>query len=427
MKKFILAAACILLGLTGAFAQEGQDDILNGKEKIMWNSTWNNFFCEDTNIFYDYINSFNKADRFKLFPTPEEIKAEIPNKMGYYTGMENACLNADMILIGLLEKYKATKDISLANYASKIFSGIINCTLEHPNKGFVIRGKSPFDNKSFYPVTSRDQITHAVHGIWSFYNSGLSSQEEKSIAKEAAEAIADYMIKQVTPENNYDVCDYYGRRPDNNIVKTLTKMWNVEPHEAARLPMVYIVAYKISGKQKYLDEYKKYIDDAIEQTSLVKDNVVPWGHFQMHLSLATIYEAESDPAIKSRIKELLKKSALMAQKKMPIVVRKWKKKKKKWNDMKSESFASSDWRDSPDDAKKWSASRKQFYNTWLASEAPTYMALCMIIGNTVEIDDGTKQLFRDFIIANDYEKIPTVGGVGFNLTLYWTAKSNNLL
>ncbi len=121
MKKFILAAACILLGLTGAFAQEGQDDILNGKEKIMWNSTWNNFFCEDTNIFYDYINSFNKADRFKLFPTPEEIKAEIPNKMGYYTGMENACLNADMILIGLLEKYKATKDISLANYASKIF------------------------------------------------------------------------------------------------------------------------------------------------------------------------------------------------------------------------------------------------------------------------------------------------------------------
>ena len=147
----------------------------------------------------------------------------------------------------------------------------------------------------------------------------------------------------------------------------------------------------------------------------------------MHLSLATIYEAESDPAIKSRIKELLKKSALMAQKKMPIVVRKWKENDKKWNDMKSESFASSDWRDSPDDAKKWSASRKQFYNTWLASEAPTYMALCMIIGNTVEIDDGTKQLFRDFIIANDYEKIPTVGGVGFNLTLYWTAKFNNLL
>ncbi len=216
------------------------------KAMRMENILWNHFYCPKTSLFYDYVNSWNKGEEFKFFPTADEIKCNKPNPMGYDTGMENAGINADIMMIATLAKFNATRDKALADCAKKIFDGIWNCVMNHSNKGFVLRGKSPIDGESFYPVSSRDQVTEVVNAAYIYWESPLASTSEKARVVQLLCAIADHQMRTVRAENGYNFLDFYGNLQPTKRAVALSKMWEVAPHEVARLPMIYIVAYRVS-------------------------------------------------------------------------------------------------------------------------------------------------------------------------------------
>ena len=396
---FFAAGACFA---DGAFAADK-------RAEAAWKALWGHFYSPKTSMFYDYLNSWEKGEQFKYFPKPEEISRNIPNPMGYGTGMENAAINADIMMIATLAKYDATHEPSLADAASKIFGGIWNCVMEHANPGFVLRGKSPFDAAGRYPVSSRDQVTEAVNAAFLYWRSPLSAASDKSRAARLLCAIADHQMRTVKPENGYNFLDADGKRPQRGAA--LSKMWEVAPHEAARLPMIYIAAYEVSKDEKYLREYEKYADAAVEQSFGFSDNVAPWAHWQMHLSLRLISELAPDARTRTRCAEILEKSKVLGVKRLLPAL-------KRWESLPDSTkyMLAPDWRETG--GEEGAAERKKWRSVWFASEAPAYAGMVIAYGG--KMSDQERRLVRSLLEAVEFDRIAGQAMI-YYLALYWLA------
>ena len=167
--------------------------------------------------------------------------------------------------------------------------------------------------KAFFPATSRDQYTHCVYGIWKYYNSPLADEADKALMRKIARAIADRMIEKITPATNFDAQNADGTPSTFGR----SKMWNVEPHEAARLPMIYAVAWDTTRDEKYLTEYKKYANAAVKQSAdFHKKWLAPWAQLQMQESLEVMAAFAETKEQKREIESIMKSCADIARKRL---------------------------------------------------------------------------------------------------------------
>jgi hypothetical protein len=167
--------------------------------------------------------------------------------------------------------------------------------------GFLARGVCPEDAKSIYPNSSRDQYTHAVHGLWLYLHSPLCDASTKQAIGEILSAIADRMTRNVTPENDYDSLRADGTRDTRGI----SRMWNVKGHEAARLPMIYAAAWDATGKQEYYDLYRKYLAPAVQQSFVVEEWQPTYALLQMQISLELLKSLERDPMLQEQMSQIM--------------------------------------------------------------------------------------------------------------------------
>lgn len=237
-------------------------------------------------MIYDGLSSHGK-DRFRYLPTPSEIKKREPNPCGWGTGMEDSMINAGAVMAMLCEMFECTMNDDLKEYAGMIFKGMVSCAEVHGVKGFIARSICINDGKSVYPESSRDQYTHYVHGMWKFYNSPLSNDAQRGKMIEIIDNLCLYAEKYVTKENDYCFYNIDGKRG------VVSKMWAVEPHEAARLPMIYAAGWQITGKQHWHDMYRKYALKAAQESLALKDmSYLAYALLQMQVSLELLYEVE---------------------------------------------------------------------------------------------------------------------------------------
>ncbi|MDX9978777.1 MAG: hypothetical protein RBU25_01900 [Lentisphaeria bacterium] len=118
------------------------------------------------------------------------------------------------------------------------------------------------------------------------------------------------MIRNVTPENNYDFLRADGSRDPRGICR----MWNVNPHEIARLPMIYAAAWDVTRNETYLRLYREYLGPAIEQSLTLPSLPQPrvnaimptYTLLQMQTSLELLYALETDAAMKEKIAQAMK-------------------------------------------------------------------------------------------------------------------------
>lgn len=211
------------------------------KINALWHHIRNNLFSPETNLIYDCRTSPDPAQRFAFLPTPEEIAVDFPNPCGWSTGMEDCMLNAGSVLDTLaLERESGETD---EVFAGRILDGIFRCTTVHGRPGFVARGLSPYDGRSCYSNSSRDQFSLAVYGVWrywrAFRNAPAANREQ---ARNILRSIAEFCEARVTPENNYDLGRLDGGRA------LVSKMWESAAHEALRLPMIYAAAFEATGE-----------------------------------------------------------------------------------------------------------------------------------------------------------------------------------
>ncbi len=179
--------------------------------------------------------------------------------------------------------------------------------------GYVCRGISR-DGKTVNRASSRDQVTHFVHGLYRYYASGMAPEDMKAEIKSAFAAVADRMLANVNEANGWNALDADGK-PD---AKGVLKMWNVQPHEAARLPMVYLAAWKVTGEERYREAYEKIADESIEQSMGVvlkpeswrRSSMPGYSFHQMNASLEVMRLA--DQARASKVEAVMKEVARLA-------------------------------------------------------------------------------------------------------------------
>jgi hypothetical protein len=251
-------------------------------------------------LFYDFVSSYEDAHRFDHLPTPEEISRQVPNTNGWGTGMEDSTITAGVLLAAICDRYTATHDLeALRPDADRIFAGLHLCGTLSRAEGLVLRSVSPADGHSHYIETSRDQLTHFAHGIWRYYHSALSTDPQRAMMRDMMAALCRRLERYVVPARDYHVCK------ENDDPGLVDKMWNVDPHEMARLPMIFGVGWELTGDERWHALYEKFVGEALKQAEKLQPEGYDWCYalFQHQVSLEGL---ASLPGAKDEIRQAWK-------------------------------------------------------------------------------------------------------------------------
>lgn len=277
-------------------------EMLLSQADRLWAALWKFYYLPETALLYDYRTSWDFEHRFDHLPSVQEIAGCKPNPCGWGSGMEDSMINAGVTMDALVEAAVLTPGPELVRRAGDIFKGMVNCAEIHGVKGFVARSISPRDGRSVFPESSRDQYTNYVHGLWKFYHSSLSNGVQKAKIQEIMQNICIHLEAVITPENGYTIPRIDGEEVNSGVCK----MWNVEPHEAARLPMIYAAGWDITGEAHWFDLYRKYVHDALDQSlKLYTRNYLAYALYQMQCSLDVIYHLEQKASLRGKCKKAM--------------------------------------------------------------------------------------------------------------------------
>jgi glycosyl hydrolase family 123 len=370
----------------------------------LWDVTWDRFYLPQTHLFYDYLTSYESGRELAHLPTADEVRRQVPNECGYDTGMEDGMISAGVMLSLIVDQYAVVKDEELRQRARDVFEGIRLCATAHGVPGFLARGVCAEDLKNIYPNSSRDQYTHAVHGLWMYSRSPLCSPETRKEIGTILSAVADRMTRNVTPENNYDSLRADGTRDTRGI----SRMWNVKGHEAARLPMLYAAAWDVTGKQEYHDLYRKYLKLAVKQ-SLSVENVQPtYALQQMQASLELLSALERDPDLKREMRQIMAtvaercagraRSAGARAKKLDL------------------TMLCTDWRTG-----EGLSSEGRYRTVWYCIRESGEAALTQLMLEEVPFSDEQSQLLAQAITRLDPQRVSSCG-IFYLQAAYWKAR-----
>lgn len=275
----------------------------------LWNTALERFFNSETELFYEFVED-ETTNAWNDLPNIEEINALYPNPCGWGTGMEDSVMNGSTALDALISAHSVGVEID-RTLASSLANGLLRCQFNDKNEGFVARSFSPIDQRSHYIESSRDQYTHFMYSLTRYALSDLSSESERKSIQKAVCAVAEKCRREVTAQNNYHML-----REDCSI-GMVNKMWGtLGAHEYMRLPMFYLCAYAVSGKDDYLKLYHTYRDEALEKSmDFDKGKSRLYCSLQMMCSLRAVYEYDNDADFRSKLLPLMTELAEYGERK----------------------------------------------------------------------------------------------------------------
>ncbi len=292
--------------MDGSFVREGD---------LLWAVLTDRFFHPETEVLYDVLwrGGDGRVSATACLPTPDEIRRQFPNPCAWGTGMQDCVFNGAPFLSAAV--MRGDRAMALAAYR-----GLRRCATVSGVRGFVARGISPVDGRSFYINSSRDTWTLFIFHLRAFSHSLFCDAATKGEIRDMLLGVADYAERCVTAENGYSllradgrpglVCQMWAGAPAEGAV-----CWDggLRPHEALRLPMIYAAAYDMSGDQHWRELKLRYLDKALEiAEGDVGDDIRASILNQMALSIRFLWETEDDPPRKARLLRLLNRSADLA-------------------------------------------------------------------------------------------------------------------
>jgi len=277
------------------------------KAEQAWERAWHHLYRPSTKLFYDYVTSRDPAHELDHLPTPDEVSRQEPNGCGWGTGMEDSVISGGLVLSMLCDRFAVTGDESLKATAAAVFGGLERNTLVHGVRGFVARSRCLADGVSVYNTSSRDQFTHFIHDGWRLYHSPLADDGIRERIKARFVEVAEFVERTVTPENDWTMPRLDGSPSPVNV----HKMWQVQPHEAARLPMIYLAAWQLSGDDHWLEECRRYVAQAAEESNRLRSRrYLCYALLQMQSSLELILGIGcGDPAAEAKIRSAMELAA----------------------------------------------------------------------------------------------------------------------
>jgi hypothetical protein len=385
-----------------------------------WEVTWSRFYLPQVQTFGDYLSSYEKGKEQEHLPTAEEVKRQYPNPCGYSTGMEDGAILGGAMLSILCDRFAVTGEEALREKAASVFAGLQRCATVHGVRGFVARNVCREDAKSVYINSSRDQVTHFAHGLRQYYRSPLADEATKQQIRVLLADVAERMIAFVTPENDFDFCRADGQRCPLGICR----MWNVQAHEAARLPMIYAAAWDVTRDERYRKQWQRYAAEAIEQSANPDEHKPAYALLQMQCSLEVLHELEPDAALKAVIHTRMTHVRDLAAKRFSWVLGQLAKKSAEEMQM-----LGPDWRKVPvwKDQKgylnpQWGPYREVWHLTREAGES----SLVLLMIDPDSISAAQQSALTELIRHFDYMHNSSCGVI-YHLAAYWKARRNHLL
>ena len=385
-----------------------------------WDVVWSRFYLPKVQTFGDYLSSYEKGQEQSHLPTAAEVKRQYPNPCGYSTGMEDGAILGGAMLSVLCDRFEVTKDESLREKAANVFSGLKRCATVHGVRGFVARNVCPEDATSVYINSSRDQVTHFVHGLWRYYHSPLSDDAAKQQIRTLLADVAERMIAFVTPENDFDFCRADGTRCPLGICR----MWNVQSHEAARLPMIYAAAWDVTKNERYREQWRKYAAEAIEQSANPGESKPAYALLQMQCSLEVLHVLEPDAALKAQIHTCMLHVRELAAKRFATVLAQIAKKSPE--DMR---MTGPDWRKVPEWKNQKGYPNPQwgpFREIWSLTREAGESALILLMIESPSLTADQQKALNQLIGNFDYSHNASCGLV-YHLAAYWKARRYGVL
>ena len=241
----------------------------------------------------------------KVSPASSFVNGLLKKNLGYGVGLEDCAIVGGVALSGLVDKYAVTQDSAVKADAAKVAKGLMNLASAHPYKGFVARGLCVEDGTSICNLSSRDQVTHWAHGLFRYVESDLASAEEKAEIARLFVAVSERMQKNVTKENNWNFLQADGTMDPRGICK----MRETNPHEAARLAMIYGLTWKLTGDEHWKKLYLSLRDEALDGScdlAIAPDSVVnglmpDYTLLQMNTSLEALLLIEEHEKYRAKI------------------------------------------------------------------------------------------------------------------------------
>ncbi len=314
--RSILYGIAILTATTAlAVADVPSDAEQRAWADAAWTRVMNVFYCEKTGGIY--ISSPDRVNKAKDFPG-----GLLKPEFGYGTGLEDCAIDGGVALSGLVDRFAVTGDEATRRDAAKVARGLLKLTSAHPYRGFVARGLCVEDGKSICRLSSRDQVTHWAHGLYRYYASAMASDAERAEIRLRFSEVADLMLRNVTEKNNWNFLQADGTMDPRGICK----MRHTYPHEAARLAMVYALAWKVTGDEKYRKAYEDVREEAVTGScalATTPDRVVnglmpDYALIQMNTSLEALLMVEADEAVRARMISAMVMCANIASRRAPV-------------------------------------------------------------------------------------------------------------
>ena len=385
-----------------------------------WDMIWSRFYLPEVQTFGDYLSSYEKGKEQAHLPTADEVKRQYPNPCGYSTGMEDGAILGGAMLSVLCDRFEVTKDESLREKAVSVFAGLSRCVTVHGAKGFVARNVCPEDGTSTYINSSRDQVTHFVHGLWQYYHSPLADEGTKQQIRVILADVAERMIAFVTPENDFDFCRSDGTRCPLGICR----MWKVQSHEAARLPMIYAAAWDVTKNERYREQWRKYAAEAIAQSANPGENKPAYALLQMQCSLELLHAVEPDSELKTQIHAHMLHVRDLAAKRFTSVLAQIEKKSPEEMQM-----LGPDWRTVPEWKNQKGYPNPQwgpFREIWHLTREVGESALILLMVDSPTLTTEQQTALQNLIRSFDYTHNASCGLV-YHLAAYWKARRYQLL
>lgn len=304
MKRNIRTAALLLaLATHGLLTAEGCGDGFVREREQVWIVLTNRFYCPKTEALYDVLwrDDRGRVSATACLPTPEEIRRQFPNPCAWGTGMQDCVFNGGPFLSAAVSR----GDFGMARSA---YRGIRRCATVSGVRGFVARGVSPEDGKSFYIDSSRDTWTLFIYHLRAFSSSAFCDAVTRQEIRSLIADVADYAERCVTATNDYSLSRADGRPG------LVSRMWfPLQTHETLRLPMIYAAAFDLTGDRHWRDLELRYLDKALDGAEgPIEDDIRGSVLNQMQLSVRILWETEDDPVRKARLLRLLNRGADLA-------------------------------------------------------------------------------------------------------------------
>ena len=124
---------------------------------------------------YGHILDCADENGHTVLPTAAEMRACVPNVLGWMTPVENGAFFGGLYLYGLCTAYDIRPDGKLLGEIKTITNGLFLLCDVGEKDGFIARGVGE-DGISHYPFSSEDQVGPWLLGLWKLRNSRAADE-----------------------------------------------------------------------------------------------------------------------------------------------------------------------------------------------------------------------------------------------------------